>query len=68
MGIQRVTRGYRRLKEVTRGHSRLQGVTGGYKAFQGLTGGYKGIQGVQRIIETFSKYNVPRYFFLLCFA
>ena len=42
MGIQRVTRGYRRLKEVTRGDSGLQGVTGGYKGYSGLqrvTGG-----------------------------
>ena len=31
MGLQRVTRGYRRLKEVTRGDSGLQAVTVGYK-------------------------------------
>ena len=48
MGIQRVTRGYRRLKEVTRGDSRLQAVTVGYKGYSGLqqvTGGDKGLQG-----------------------
>ena len=37
MGIERVTRGYRRL----------QGVTGNYKGLQGVTGGYKGLQGVR---------------------
>ena len=31
MGIQGVTRGYRRLQGVTRGDRGLQGVTGGYK-------------------------------------
>ena len=36
MGIQRVTRGYRRLKEVTRGDSRLQAVTRGDRGLQGL--------------------------------
>ena len=38
MGIQEVTRGYRRL----------QGVTGNYKGLQGITRGYKGLQGVTR--------------------
>ena len=31
MGIQGVTRGYRRLQGVTRGYKGLQGVTRGYK-------------------------------------
>ena len=43
MGIQGVTRGYRRL----------QGVTGGYKGLQGVTGGDKGLQGVTKDYRNF---------------
>ena len=50
---------------VTRGYPGLQGVTRGYKGLQAVTRGYRGLQ---RIIETFSKKNVPRYFFLVYFA
>ena len=60
MGIQGVTRGYRRFQEVTRGYKGLQEVSRGYKGLQEVTRGYKGGQGVtrgyrglQRIIETF---------------
>ena len=60
IGIEGVTKGYRRLQGVTGAYKGLQGVTGGYKGLQGVTGGYKGLQGVtegerglQRIIETF---------------
>ena len=42
MGIQGVTRGYRRLQGVTRGYKGLQGVTRGYR---GLIRGYKGDRG-----------------------
>ena len=42
MGIQGVTRGYRRLQGVTRGYKGLQGVTRGYKGLQGVTRGHKG--------------------------
>ena len=51
MGIQGVTRSYRRLQGVTRGYKGLKGVTGGYKGLQGITRGDKALQGVQKIIE-----------------
>ena len=53
MGIQGVTRGYRRLQGVTRGYKGLQGNTRGYKGLQGVTEGVKGLQGDTAIIETF---------------
>ena len=40
MGIQGVTRGYKKLQEVTGGYKGLQGVTGGDR---GLQGAYKGL-------------------------
>ena len=43
MGIQGVTRRYRRL----------QGVTGGYKGLQGVTGDEKGLQGVTKDYRNF---------------
>ena len=46
MGIQGVTRGYRRLQGVTRGYKGLQEVTGGYKRLKEVTRGYKGLQGI----------------------
>ena len=39
MGIQGVTRGYRRLQGVTGGYKRLQAVTGGYMVCKGLDEG-----------------------------
>ena len=48
MGIQGVTRGYRRLQGVTGGYKGLQGVKKGYKGLQGVTRGYKGLQRVTR--------------------
>ena len=41
MGIQGVTRGYKRLQRVTRGYKGLQGVTGGDKGLQGVTKDYR---------------------------
>ena len=52
MGIQGVTSGYRKLEGVKRGDSGWQGVTGGYKG----------------LLNLFSDYNVPRYFFLVYYA
>ena len=49
MGIQGVTRGYRRLQGVTggtRGYKGLKRVIRGYRGLQGVTKGYKGLQGV----------------------
>ena len=44
MGIQGVTRGYRRLQGVTKGYKGLLRVT---KGLQGVTGGYRGLQRVR---------------------
>ena len=41
MGLQGVTRGYRRLQWDTRGYKELQGVTGGDKGLQGVTKDYR---------------------------
>ena len=40
-GLEKVTRGYKRLKG-------LKGVTAGYKELQGVTRGYKGLQKVTK--------------------
>ena len=53
MGLQGVTRGYRRLQGVTRGYKGLQGVTGAYKRLQGVTGGDKGLQRVTKHYRNF---------------
>ena len=65
-----VTRGYKGLQWVTGDYKGLQGVTRGDRGLQGVSRGYRGLQGntgVQRIIESFSNKNVPRYFFLVRF-
>ena len=43
MGIQGVTRGYKKLQWVTRGYKGLQGVTRGDKGLQGVTKDYRNI-------------------------
>ena len=53
MGIQGVTRGYRRLQGVTRGYRGLQGVTKGYKGLKGVTGVDKALQGVTKDYRIF---------------
>ena len=53
IGIQGVTRAYRRLQGVRKGYKGLQGVSGGYKGLQGVPGGDRGYRGLPRIIETF---------------
>ena len=50
MGIQGVTRDYRRLQGVTRGYKGLHGVTRRYKR---VTGGDKGLQGVTKDYRNF---------------
>ena len=46
MGIQGVTRGYKRLQRVTWGYKGLQAVTRGYRRLKGVTTGDRGLQGV----------------------
>ena len=53
MGIQGITRGYRRLEGVTGNYKGLQGVTGGYKGLQGVRGGDKGLKGVTKDFTNF---------------
>ena len=53
MGIEGVTRGYKRLQGVTGGDKGLQGVTGDYKGSQGVTRVTSGYRELPRIIETF---------------
>ena len=57
-----VTRGYKGLQGVKRIHKGFQGVTMGDTGWQGMTGSFKGLY------KLFSNSNVPRYFFLVCFA
>ena len=53
MGIQGVTRGYRRLQGVTGNYKGLQGVTGGYKGLQNVREGDKGLKGVTKGYRNF---------------
>ena len=53
MGIQGVTRGYRRLQGVTGNYKGLQEVTGGYKGLQNVRGGDKGLKGVTKGYRNF---------------
>ena len=46
MGLQGVTRGYRKIQgRVTESYKGLQGITRGYKGLQDLTGCYRGLRG-----------------------
>ena len=53
IGIQGVTRAYRRLQGVRKGYKGLQGVSGGYKGLQGVPGGDREIQGVTKDYTNF---------------
>ena len=72
MRILGVTKGYRGLQGVTQGYKR---VTRGYRELKELTGSYKGLQGLQGLTihayivkkGLFSKENVTKYFFSVCF-
>ena len=48
-----VTRGDRGLQRVTRGYKRLQGVTKGDKGLQVVTRGYRGLQGVTGVTRAY---------------
>ena len=56
MGIQGVTRGYRRFQWVTGGYKRLQGVTGGDKGLQGVLKNYTNFFLTRTFPDTFSIY------------
>ena len=54
MGIQGVTRGYRRLQGVTGAYKRLQGVTGGDKGLKGVLKNYTNFYLTRTLPDTFS--------------
>ena len=60
MGIQGVTRGYRRLQELTRGYRGLQGETGGDKGLQGVANDYRNFFLTRTFPDTFSWSILPK--------